>query len=85
MSGRSANESISAAKSTIHSLRSGENSAGISGTDTSAIGGEGRKGADGYGSLEMAPTKSITSLAGGGSGKAKKGEMGVGYGEGETF
>lgn len=51
MPGRSALLDLSGAMSDIRSTRAGENTAGISGSDTSPLGLMGRRGGDGYGQL----------------------------------
>lgn len=85
MSGRSANESISAAKATIKSLRMGVAGVGGSEEDTSKIGGTARMGADANGNLSEAPYKRIDSEHTS-EGSATKGDMGgPGYGSGRTF
>lgn len=84
MSGRSANESISAAKATIKSLRMGDAGVGGPESDTSMIGGEARKGADANGNLSEAPYHRIDAEHSP-EGSASKGEMGVGYGVGKKF
>lgn len=85
MAGRAGMTSIAAVKADITSVRIHENDAGISGTDTSAIGGEGRKGVSGDGSLSDPAYKDVRTLASKGSGMAKTGETGMNSGSGKTL
>jgi hypothetical protein len=84
MAGRSANESVSAAKATIKSLYEGVAGVGGSESETSMIGGEGRKGSDAYGELTH-PMMTRIDQHWEESGDAKKGQMGVGYGVGRQW
>lgn len=87
MPGRAALTSVEGAMSDIRGTRKGENAAGISGTDTSEIGGAGRKGADGNGRLEMAPHHNICDEVVGKpmNGTATGGTTGYDSGFGRTF
>jgi hypothetical protein len=84
MSGRSANESISAAKATIKSLYMGVAGVGGSEEETSKIGGEGRKGGDAEGRLEAAPHHRPEEMMGG-SGMATTGQTGYNSGFGKKL
>lgn len=84
MPGRAAMSSLSSVMADIRSTRNHENDAGVSGSDTSAIGGEGRKGASGEGSLSDPAWKNVTSMRSG-SGNAKTGETGQNSGSGRTL
>lgn len=85
MAGRAALLSIAQAKSDIHSVKMHENPSGVGGTDTSAIGGAGRMGADADGSLMDPHWRKPHEALGRPEGNAKKGEQHPGYGVGETF
>jgi hypothetical protein len=88
MPGRAALNDVSGAETDIRSTRmSGHNPAGISGSDTSAIGGEGRKGASGHGSLDEPPfTRIDTEVVGKPmNGLATGGQTGPDAGYGRTF
>ena len=80
MPGRAGLMTITEAKGDIHSLRSGENDTGVAGTDTSAIGNDGRMGASGHGTLDdpsyLRIDAEILSRPRGGMGS--DGEQGVG-------
>lgn len=83
MPGRAAMTSISEAKSDISSTRMHENDTGVSGTDTSAIGGEGRKGASGHGSLDEPSFVNVAErLKSGHGGMANSGQTGYDSGAG---
>jgi hypothetical protein len=71
----------------MRSVRKGENTAGISGTDTSAIGGEGRRGGDGYGQLANPMYTRIDGevLSKPMNGMATGGKLGYVSGMGRTF
>jgi hypothetical protein len=85
MPGRAALTGIDAAKADIASVRMNETPAGVGGTgEYSAIGGAGRKGADGDGSLSE-PMYTRIDAEHSSEGMATKGEQGVGYGVGKTF
>lgn len=73
--------------SDINATRGADNGAGISGSQNSAIGGAGRKGASGEGSLaDPSYTRIDTEIVGKGkNGMATGGQMGVNSGSGRTF
>jgi hypothetical protein len=84
MAGRSAITTVSQARSEAAAVRGGQG--GVTTTETSEIGGEGRKGADGYGRLEMAPHVRIDHEAANMThGMAKTGETGMNSAYGKTF
>lgn len=86
MPGRGAFLTHEEAKSQASAVRTHENDTGVSGTDTSAIGGMGRKGASGHGSLDEPVFIDVAAaLKGGGSGMATTGETGYDSGAGRTF
>jgi hypothetical protein len=89
MPGRAALTDVAGVKADIKSIQMGEapSGAGDMTGEYSPIGGEGRKGADAYGSLAEAPRTRIDAEIVGHdqSGMAKKGEQGMGYGVGRTF
>jgi len=95
MPGRGALLDIGAAKSDITSVRTHENDTGVSGTDTSAIGGAGRMGASGHGSLDepafinvadmLKNTKNPTNIVGNERSPMTSGEIGYDSGSGRTF
>lgn len=83
MPGRAALMNISEAKSDIASTRMHENDTGISGTDTSAIGGAGRMGASGHGSLDDPMFVNVAEkLKSGHGGMANTGQTGYDSGAG---
>jgi len=83
MPGRAAMTSIAEAKSDISSTRLHENDTGVSGTETSAIGGEGRKGASGHGSLDEPAFVNVAErLKSGHGGMANTGQSGYDSGSG---
>jgi hypothetical protein len=86
MPGRGALLDISAAKADISSTRMHENDTGVSGSDTSAIGGSGRKGASGHGSLDEPTFLNVAEkLKSGHGGMGDSGQMGYDSGAGMTF
>lgn len=77
---------ISEVKSDISSTRMHENDTGVSGSDTSAIGGAGRKGASGHGSLDDPSYVNVAEALKGGRGSmANTGQTGYDSGAGTTF
>lgn len=86
MPGRASLLDISGAKSDIAATRGADNGAGISGMETSMIGGAGRKGGSGEGGLSEAPTTRVdTEFMSKINGMATGGEMGYDSGSGRTF
>lgn len=87
MAGRGAFLTTGEAMSEIRSTRGSENNAGISGSDTSAIGGAGRKGASGHGSLDEPMWTRIDSqvMSKSLNGMATGGVTGYDFGYGRTF
>jgi hypothetical protein len=74
---------IAEAKADISSTRMHENDTGVSGSDTSAIGGEGRKGASGHGSLDEPTFVNVAErLKSGHGGMANSGQTGYDSGAG---
>lgn len=86
MPGRGANQSISDAKSDIHSV-CGAGESGVGGSDTSSVGGEGRKGASGHGMLDDPSYTRIDAqvLSKPMNGMATGGKTGYASGDGRTF
>jgi hypothetical protein len=80
MPGRAALSGIEAAKADIRSTRMHENDAGVSGSDTSEIGNDGRKGASGHGTLDDPMYLRIDAeiLSKPRAGLATSGEQGIG-------
>jgi len=63
-----------------------ENDSGVSGSDTSAIGGAGRKGASGHGSLDEPTWVDVAAkLKSGHGGMGDSGQMGYDSGAGMTI
>ena len=87
MPGRSALLDIGGALSDIRSTRKGENTAGISGTDTSKLGLMGRAGGDAYGMLADPTYTRIDAevISKAMNGMASGGQMGFESGSGRTF
>lgn len=86
MPGRAGLMSIAEAKADISSTRMHENDTGVSGTDTSMIGGEGRKGASGHGSLDDPTFVNVAEkLKSGHGGMANTGKTGYDSGSGTTI
>ena len=87
MPGRGALQSVSEALSDIRGTNKAEHNAGVSGSDTSAIGGAGRKGASGHGTLdEPAYTRIDAEVTGKPmNDTASGGMMGYDSGFGRTF
>src|ERR1700722_5357736 len=87
MAGQSAGRSTSSTMSDINATRGTDNGAGISGSQNSAIGGTGRKGASGEGTLaDPMYTRIDAEVVGKGmNGMADGGQMGVDSGFGRTF
>jgi len=84
MAGQLANKS--SVLGDIHSTRTGSMAAGVMGSETSAIGGEGRRGGAATGGLSEAPKKSVLSMmSGGGTGMANGGKTGYNSGSGRTL
>jgi hypothetical protein len=83
MPGRAGLLDIAGAKADISSTRMHENDTGVSGSDTSAIGGEGRKGASGHGSLDEPTFVNVAErLKSGHGGMADSGQTGYDSGAG---
>jgi hypothetical protein len=82
MAGQSAGQTLSSVKSAINEVKS---MGGVTGTETSMIGGAGRRGGAGEGP-EMAPHKNVCAefLASMG-GEANTGQTGENSGSGKTF
>jgi hypothetical protein len=80
MPGRAALMNIAEAKSDIRSTRDWENDTGVSGSDTSAIGNDGRMGASGHGMLDDPSYLRIDAeiLGRPRAGLATTGEQGIG-------
>jgi hypothetical protein len=87
MPGRAALIDVSGAMSDIRGTRKGENTAGISGSDTSPLGLMGRKGGDGYGQLAEPPYTRVDAEFFGKkvNGMADGAQMGFDSGSGRTF
>jgi hypothetical protein len=83
MPGRAALMSIAEAKADISSTRMHENDTGVSGSDTSTIGGMGRMGASGHGSLDEPTFVNVAErLKSGHGGMANSGQTGYDSGAG---
>jgi hypothetical protein len=87
MAGQSAGRSTSSTMMDINATRGSDNGAGISGSQNSAIGGAGRKGASGEGSLaDPMYTRIDSEVVGRGmNGMATGGTTGYDSGFGRTF
>lgn len=87
MPGRSALLDLSGAMSDIRSTRGNENTAGISGSDASAIGLMGRRGGDAYGRLADPMYTRIDAevVHKAMNGMASGAQMGFDSGSGRTF
>lgn len=87
MPGRSALLDLSGAMSDIRSTRGSENTAGISGSDTSPLGLMGRRGGDAYGQLADPMYTRIDAevVMKGMNGMASGAQMGFDSGSGRTF
>ena len=87
MAGRAAMMDTSGALSDIRATRGANNGMGISGDATSAIGGEGRRGASGHGSLDNPSyTRIDTQVVNNPmNGIANGGKTGYVSGDGRTF
>lgn len=83
MAGQSAGNSLSSVHGAISSIRE---RGGISDSETSMIGGAGRKGSDGNGQNVMAPHKNIaTEFMSKSGGNASTGQTGPNSGHGKEF
>jgi len=82
MAGQSAGGSLSVTKSNIAAVKSGMG--GISGMETSAIGGEGRKGGPGEGPDMPKPHRICDELTARMGGEATTGKTGYNSGYGHT-
>lgn len=84
MAGQAAGNTLESVRSAAKSVRE---HGGVYEAEGSAIGGEGRKGSDGYGKSEWAPHKNIADefMKTGSQGKATTGQTGPNSGHGKTI
>lgn len=87
MAGRSATQGLESVRRDVASVKASDwNDTGISGSDNSPIGGDGRKGGDAKGELKLPACKRIDDeWAAKQGGNALTGEQGQGVGHGKTM